>query len=137
MKITGKIGTDVKITGKIKRYSRQRMGSFRNVMLEGQTQWITIGLGEDRCYPEPGDTITVHGVDRDGRFLTTRWEYTPLCEVCDEPILEEPITDERTGKRGFCSDGCLQEALDDKRIADIEAKQQFELYGDDMDSWYR
>lgn len=62
---------------------------------------------------------------------------THQCEKCDEFFDEEPITSEETGKRKFCSDDCLQEALDDMRIAKIEAKQQWELYGDDVDSWFR
>lgn len=127
----------MKIIGKVVRYSRQQMGSFRNVLLEGQNQWITIGIGQSQTYPQPGDWITVDGIDRDGRFLTTKWDYTHMCEVCDEPIKEEPITDERTGKRQFCSDDCLQEAIDDQRIGEIESKQQWELYGDDIDSWFR
>lgn len=63
------------ITGKVVRYSRQSMGSFRNVMLEGQTDFVTIGIGEGATYPQPGQTITVKGVRRDGRFLTESWEY--------------------------------------------------------------
>lgn len=59
------------------------------------------------------------------------------CEKCDEFFDEEPITSEETGKREFCSDECLQEAIDDMRIARIEAKQQWDLYGDDVDSWFR
>jgi len=59
------------------------------------------------------------------------------CEVCDEFFAHEPIMSEETGKRGFCSEGCLQEAIDDLRIARIEAKREYELYGDDLDSWFR
>ena len=59
------------------------------------------------------------------------------CEVCDEFFVGEPITSEETGKRQFCSDDCLFEAREDKRIAEIEAKREYELYGDDLDSWFR
>lgn len=64
-------------------------------------------------------------------------ETSPLCEVCDDVIVDKPITSEETGKRQFCSDYCCNEAKDDLRIARIEADQQFALYGDDYDSWYR
>jgi hypothetical protein len=63
------------ITGKVVRYSRQSMGSFRNVLLEGQKDFITIGIGEGLTYPKPGQTITVTGVMRNGRFLTSDWNY--------------------------------------------------------------
>jgi len=126
-----------RFTGKVARYSRQALGSFRNVLLEGQTQYFTIGLGDDHAYPQPGDWITVHGIVKGGRFLTSSWEYAHTCEVCHDPIREEPIVSEETGKREFCSDECLFEAIEDMRIARIEAKQQYDLYGDDLDSWFR
>ena len=59
------------------------------------------------------------------------------CERCDDPITGEPLTSEETGKRVFCSIDCLSEATDDMRIARIEAKREYELYGNDLDSWFR
>lgn len=66
-----------------------------------------------------------------------RPEEVHQCEICDEYFATEPIKSEETGLRQFCSDDCLQEAIDDLRIARIEAKEQYELYGDDLDSWLR
>jgi len=63
------------ITGKVLKYSRETMGSYRNVMLEGQTQLITIGIGEGLTYPQIGQTIVVQGVMKEGRFLTSDWDY--------------------------------------------------------------
>jgi len=63
-----------RITGKVKRYSRRRMGSYRNAMIEGHNDWITLGLGEGHRHPEVGETIEVTGVMRDGRFLTESWK---------------------------------------------------------------
>ena len=64
------------ITGKVVKYSRQSMGSFRNVLLEGQTDFVTIGIGEGLTYPQIGQTIIVKGViNGDGRFLTSDWNY--------------------------------------------------------------
>ena len=59
------------------------------------------------------------------------------CEKCDDEFDHEPITSPETGKRTFCSDDCLNEAIDDLRIARIEAKREYEMYGDDLDSWFR
>jgi len=64
-------------------------------------------------------------------------EYKYQCEFCDEEFNGAPVTSEETGKRVFCSDDCLTEALDEIRSGQREAKRQYELYGDDLDSWYR
>ena len=62
---------------------------------------------------------------------------THQCENCDEFFEDEPITSPETGKRGFCSDDCLQEMIEKIELAKAEDKRQYELYGDDIDSWYR
>ena len=62
------------------------------------------------------------------------------CEFCDEPISKgnEVWHEKRNGIRiPLCSEGCRLEMCDDERISSIEAREQFELYGDDMDSWFR
>lgn len=59
------------------------------------------------------------------------------CELCDEPIDGHPITSEETGDRVFCSIDCVNEAIDNILIAKIDAKREYELYGDDLDSWFR
>jgi len=61
------------ITGKVKRFSRKGMGSYRNAIIEGYHDFVTLGLGEDHRHPEIGETIEVKGVMRDGKFLTTSW----------------------------------------------------------------
>jgi hypothetical protein len=57
------------------------------------------------------------------------------CEVCDQFFDHEPIMSKETGKRRFCSDECLQEAIELTRLYLDEAKQQCALYGEDIDSW--
>lgn len=59
------------------------------------------------------------------------------CGFCNEFYHEPPIMSEETGLSEFCCDGCLQEALEEIRIDRIEGRRQYEMYGDDMDSWYR
>ena len=56
------------------------------------------------------------------------------CEYCDHFFLEEPVTD---GLREFCSDDCLRDYLEDVRVGECEARREYELYGDDLDSWFR
>lgn len=60
-----------------------------------------------------------------------------LCEMCDEPLYGEPVTSEETGPRLFCSEECLQEAQEELRLYAAEAKREWEMFGDDVDSWYR
>jgi hypothetical protein len=62
------------IEGKVKRYSRQGVGSFRNALIEGYNDFVTLGLGEGHRHPEVGERIRVTGVMLDGRFLTSSWE---------------------------------------------------------------
>ena len=61
-----------------------------------------------------------------------------MCECCDGLYLREhEVLGGRSGQSGFCSDICAREAAEDARIADWEAKREYELYGDDIDSWFR
>jgi hypothetical protein len=56
-----------------------------------------------------------------------------LCENCDETITC-PV---QSGPRTYCSEECLRESDELRSLAREEAKHQYELYGDDLDSWYR
>jgi hypothetical protein len=61
-----------------------------------------------------------------------------LCEQCNSRILGEAVVDqETTGVSQFCSTNCWQDAKHEIYEARREAKEQFELYGNDFDSWYR
>jgi hypothetical protein len=62
------------------------------------------------------------------------------CEFCDEFFHPEHGCEwigGRHGKSHFCSKDCFREAQEEIRIADCEARREFDLYGDDLDSWYR
>ena len=50
-------------------------GSFRNVIVDGHSQPLTVGIGQDLRWPQVGDKIKVTGLWRNGRFLTEKWEY--------------------------------------------------------------
>ena len=55
------------------------------------------------------------------------------CETCDSffpPGLAE-------GDEHHCCDECVFEAEEDRRIARIEAKREYQIYGTDLDSWFR
>lgn len=74
-------------------------------------------------------------LDRCGNVV--EWDFcTPLCAFCNAPILGEIVVDDENDLQ-FCSDDCLFEDRDERRIARIDARQQYEMYGDDYDSWYR
>jgi len=55
-----------------------------------------------------------------------------LCERCNA-IVTCPVT---SGIRTYCSDDCLAEDTELRILAREEARQQYGLYGDDLDSWY-
>jgi hypothetical protein len=60
------------------------------------------------------------------------------CEYCLRFFLYQPFrSQERNGKSEFCSDNCVTDFEWEVRIGREEAKEQWELYGDDFDSWYR
>lgn len=60
------------------------------------------------------------------------------CEKCDEHFMApETVLGGRTGRSTFCSDDCKLEADDDIMIGDREAAEQYAMYGNDYDSWYR
>lgn len=61
------------------------------------------------------------------------------CEYCDEEFDHEPVVDpdSRTGNRTYCSCDCHADAVEDFGVGDREAQREFEVYGDDYDSWYR
>jgi hypothetical protein len=60
----------------------------------------------------------------------------PICEYCCEEFDPKQFVITEDNMQ-FCSDDCLREHRDEVRIGRIEAKKQWELYGDDYDSWYR
>lgn len=60
----------------------------------------------------------------------------PVCEYCSGPITDEPVVDPDTDYQ-FCSTGCLHDYQEDKRVGQIEAAREREVWGDDYDSWYR
>ena len=63
------------------------------------------------------------------------------CENCDEWYTTEsvpyPDPDSKYAKRTFCCDECAREAYEDVVWNRIETRREFELYGPDLDSWYR
>lgn len=67
----------MEIAGTVKRYARQNVrAEYRNVLLEGQTEFVTIGKNQGR-HPQIGDSIIVTGKMKDGKFLTESWDYDP------------------------------------------------------------
>ena len=50
-------------------------GSFRNFIISGHSEWVTLGIDQDLCWPKLGDKVRVTGVVRNGRFLTESWEH--------------------------------------------------------------
>ena len=64
----------------------------------------------------------------------------PQCGHCNEimvgPFFEHTVHPDLKNEV-FCNEFCLNEALSDARIARYEAAREFELYGNDYDSWYR
>jgi len=68
-----------------------------------------------------------------------RWQPASFCEFCNQPYdpTEFEVKGGRSGTSGFCSDDCKRDADEEIRVADCEARREFELYGDDRDSWYR
>ena len=70
----------------------------------------------------------------------SRPEY--ICEYCNECFTDDPIPfpdpdDRKFGKRIFCSDDCANEAYDEVQIGRREAARECEIWGNDIDSWYR
>jgi hypothetical protein len=67
------------------------------------------------------------------------------CEYCDCIIPQFDCEQQPDGKyecvdgkvRQFCCDQCHRDADEDLRVGMLEAREQFELYGADYDSWYR
>ena len=71
-------------------------------------------------------------------FVEPDYNEVGQCEYCDCLYdKRDEVLGGRDGNAGFCSDDCRREADDDIRIGDIEAQREYELYGNDMDSWYR
>lgn len=63
------------------------------------------------------------------------------CEQCDiefdyEPVMY-PDPDSRWANCQFCSDECAAEAYEEVWVNAQESRREYELYGNDMDSWYR
>jgi len=54
--------------------------------------------------------------------------YTP-----EKQSLEYDLKQRRT----YCSLECAADADEDCRVNQIESKREFEMWGDDLDSWYR
>lgn len=57
------------------------------------------------------------------------------CEYCDDFIWKKDaiVFDDRH----FCSDDCAQEDAADRWVGSREARYEFEMWGNDYDSWYR
>ena len=65
----------------------------------------------------------------------------PQCEYCDifvvgPDALSEMVIDPDDPRR-YCSDGCYLDAAEQRRVGMIEAGREFEIWGNDYDSWYR
>lgn len=69
------------------------------------------------------------------------YEYYPQwqCEICDEACQDNSIffTNIRNIDYVVCSDDCRLEGEDATRVAERESHREYELYGDDLDSWFR
>ena len=69
------------------------------------------------------------------------WVVEHQCEFCDEFFTHEPIpypdSHSRYAKATFCCDECASEAHENVLVNARETAREYEMYGYDMDSWYR
>ena len=67
------------------------------------------------------------------------------CEKCDLELAAEDAEQQPAGQyqcedgvtRTFCCDDCFVESEEDYRIGRMEARREYAVYGDDLDSWFR
>ena len=76
-------------------------------------------------------------------------ERVPLCEYCNEPCCQrvdfgfkfydtvKQISPDQKIVRIYCSMECAQEDEERSNLAALEDQREFEMWGDDLDSWYR
>lgn len=60
------------------------------------------------------------------------------CESCGELVTGEKVTREHHRiTQAYCSEDCAHDAEEDLWVGHREAAREFEIYGDDFDSWFR
>jgi hypothetical protein len=118
---------------------------LRNHHLVTRTDW----WWHDRFFATPEDAegwIILHYefLGQVCEFRITQYQ----CEHCQEPIPHDqepvrflPLVTERDERplpgQCYCSEDCMLEDQEERRVARCEAREQIEMYGDDLDSWYR
>lgn len=70
--------TPATITGKVTKI-KSRRGSYATATIKGN--FYTVCFTDQRRMPEVGETITIIGVERDGRFLTESWKPAEVTSV--------------------------------------------------------
>jgi len=63
-----------------------------------------------------------------------QYEDAGQCEYCDEVFYHDAVI---VNNHCYCSDDCYFEDEERRTLAKHEAKQQYDMYGLDFDSWYR
>ena len=59
------------------------------------------------------------------------------CEWCNEEFDDVPCVHPEIDMCEFCSNECANAAYEEVKYWQRVDKEQYELYGDDLDSWYR
>lgn len=69
------------------------------------------------------------------------WRQYRLCEYCNDKYYGEPVPypdpDSKHCKSEYCSPECADEAVDQVRCNETMDRYEYEMWGNDLDSWYR
>ena len=63
--------------------------------------------------------------------------HARFCGQCNQLLDREVVTCEELPREQFCCDECMLDSLEELRVARMDDQREYEIWGDDYDSWYR